>query len=709
MASSSRLVNRVLFLLHVVSAILLTTMMREAQSLVPPTRDYYLSQQSRLISIQQQQQQRHERRPPRPTTTSTTTTTTTTTRLQDAATAMGQGMELYQIVVAGSLAGAIGIGVAYPFDTIKTKQLILNGGGQLQQQLQQQHPWTVSSSTFAAASSSEPTTTITTPLAVEGTVAVDAMLSSSPITVPSVLSTPPLSSLAPPAFRNSTSSWDTIIYPDFGGGASSEAALAAASSSSSASAEQQGMVLTIMDASGTLALAPTTSTTTMTTFTTTTTTTTTADAVLASATAAASDLVASALSAVAAAVTPMPSPTSSGTGTMATTSTTTTTGSSPEDDTTATVAWNQEQSLSPSKYSIVDVMAHIYQNEGGITGFFGGVQSMMIGQAIIKALTFTVNAMALQWLQQEASSSSSSQPFAAASSSTSLLSHMASSFLAHQHWSQAQILFLAAGCAGFMASFVTAPVERICCIMQSQQQQSPPPAPPQQPSLSSSSDSTAMIHQPPKYYASEWDCLRDVIQQEGLWGWLLGSGWVLSLWREMPSDMIYFALYGMLTSRDATQIWLAQHPHWTWLAPLLFGALSGMASWIPVYPVDVVKTIYQAQPKPSTKTTTITKQSVELQFLQQQQRQQQQQQEQLGSLSSSTTTPATSTTVVFLSPWEITQQLWQQGRQTTPLTPWSPFWQGLDAKLIRAAVHHAVTFCVFDAVLKLWQAQPPTP
>lgn len=234
-----------------------------------------------------------------------------------------------------------------------------------------------------------------------------------------------------------------------------------------------------------------------------------------------------------------------------------------------------------------DVMVLIFQKEG-VGGFFGGVQVMMISQAIIKALTFTTNALALENLHK---------------------------FELTQDWSDAQILFLAAACAGFLASFVIAPMERICCLMQANAEN----------------------------YDTEWDCLQAVIKREGVLGWLFGSGWSLSVMRKMPSDMIDFGLYGLLMSSTEA---LALVP--PVLAPLVFGAAAGIASWVPVYPVDVVKTLYQAQEDKTER-----------------------------------------------SAWDITQALYQESGVAI-------FFEGIESKLIRSAVHHAVTFAVFDAVLRVW-------
>jgi hypothetical protein len=113
---------------------------------------------------------------------------------------------------------------------------------------------------------------------------------------------------------------------------------------------------------------------------------------------------------------------------------------------------------------------------------------------------------------------------------------------------------LAASCiAGFFTSFLVVPVERVKVLMQA---------------------SSA--------YANEFDCLKAIVRAEGCGG-LMGRGLGTTLAREIPSYAIYFGVYGLLMGTP----WAAAMGK---LAPLVFGAMSGCACWLPVYPIDVVKT-----------------------------------------------------------------------------------------------------------------------
>ena len=86
-------------------------------------------------------------------------------------------------------------------------------------------------------------------------------------------------------------------------------------------------------------------------------------------------------------------------------------------------------------------------------------------------------------------------------------------------------------------------------------------------------------------YANELECIKSIVQNEGWFG-LLTRGLNLTLAREVPSNAIYFVVYGLLMQtamKDALGV----------MASMVCGAISGIACWIPVYPIDVVKTRMQ--------------------------------------------------------------------------------------------------------------------
>lgn len=180
--------------------------------------------------------------------------------------------------------------------------------------------------------------------------------------------------------------------------------------------------------------------------------------------------------------------------------------------------------------NMLQVSQHIWQTEG-LGGFFGGVQTSMAGQAIIKAVVFAANAAILDALQQ---------------------SH------AFGDQTAAQLLFAAAS-AGFITAFIAAPVDRIKVLMQAGGQ---------------------------NYKGKEDVCVKAVLKTEG-WKGLMGRGLACTMVREIPAYSLYFGVYGGL------QQWTSVADHLGPLAPPIFGAIAGCACWIPIYPIDVVKTVIQ--------------------------------------------------------------------------------------------------------------------
>lgn len=235
-----------------------------------------------------------------------------------------------------------------------------------------------------------------------------------------------------------------------------------------------------------------------------------------------------------------------------------------------------------TQLGMFQVISLVWKQEG-VAGFFGGVRGMMAGQAVIKALAFSANAAALGWLQQQAA--------------------------VHAAYLPATVLLLgAAFFAGFITSFVVAPIERIKVMMQASAS-----------------------------YRNEWHCIQVILETEG-WQGLFSRGLGPTLAREIPSYGLYFWTYGFLTSMfDLGPA----------LSPLVFGAMAGMAAWVPVYPIDVVKTLVQ---------NTDGKDEQE-------------------------------------SAWQVMREVYAQGGV-------GAFFDGLTPKLLRAAVNHAVTFFIYDLLMQ---------
>jgi len=248
-----------------------------------------------------------------------------------------------------------------------------------------------------------------------------------------------------------------------------------------------------------------------------------------------------------------------------------------------------KSTLSPESFGMLTLIPMIYKMEG-IGGFYGGVRGMMAGQAIIKSVAFSVNTLTLDLLRDI---------YPALSSVTTLL--------------------IAACFSGFITSFLVAPIERIKVMMQA--------------SNSNDDDNDDA-------YSNEFQCVKIVLRNEG-WMGLMGRGLAPTLVREIPSYGIYFFLYGILSQ-------LPMAESMGKLAPLINGALSGMGCWIPVYPIDVVKTLVQ---------------------------------------NSDGGDDAGSSSAI-----DVAKELYADGGVNA-------FFDGLTPKMLRAAVNHAVTFSVYDVIM----------
>ena len=185
---------------------------------------------------------------------------------------------------------------------------------------------------------------------------------------------------------------------------------------------------------------------------------------------------------------------------------------------------------------MLKILKYVYENEG-IQGFFGGVRTMMIGQALIKAVAFCAN-----------------------DSAVSVLESMS--------WGDdATTFFIGACISGFVTSFVTTPAERVKIIMQANG----------------------------KAYKNDWECFTSILKSDGIEG-LFKCGLGATLLRDTPSYGLYFAVYHVLMNTDLA------HVLGNVLAPISFGAFSGCLSWVPIYPIDVVKTLIQNKESGSEKT-----------------------------------------------------------------------------------------------------------
>ncbi|GMH87731.1 hypothetical protein TL16_g10949 [Triparma laevis f. inornata] len=169
--------------------------------------------------------------------------------------------------------------------------------------------------------------------------------------------------------------------------------------------------------------------------------------------------------------------------------------------------------------------------EDGVAGFYGGVKGMVVGQAFIKAVAFASNDWALQYTSQLSSSN----------------------FIG---------LVSAAMFAGFVTSFLVTPIERVKIILQAKR----------------SGDKKQ----------NELNVIRNMLSEPGGVKNLFTVGLSPTISREVPSYALYFVTYKLLI--DSHIFLPITGPTF---APLLAGAMAGIACWVPVYPIDVVKTTMQ--------------------------------------------------------------------------------------------------------------------
>jgi len=263
-----------------------------------------------------------------------------------------------------------------------------------------------------------------------------------------------------------------------------------------------------------------------------------------------------------------------------------------------TLSTKAQVSTGKSQSSTATTFARVWK-ESGVRGFFEGVLVTMIGQALIKAIQFSVNEVSLLYMENH-------------TAMKSMLMKMT----------------VAGTLAGFLSSFVVSPIELLKIRMQAQDN-----------SVLDKREDDAVSYQ------NEFDCAKQIVQEEGF-RVLCFHGLLITIIREIPSFALYFVAYGLLTRSSLSH---AMGP----IAPLVNGALAGWAMWIPTYPLDIVKTKRQYQ---------------------------QNKKEKIGR-----TQPNLR---------QITAKIYQKGGGRA-------FFDGLEPKLARAAVKHAVTFWIYDIVMTL--------
>jgi solute carrier family 25 (mitochondrial carnitine/acylcarnitine transporter), member 20/29 len=132
--------------------------------------------------------------------------------------------------------------------------------------------------------------------------------------------------------------------------------------------------------------------------------------------------------------------------------------------------------------------------------------------------------------------------------------------------------------AGFFSAIpmtvVTAPMERVKVLLQIQNQRTG-------------------AGEKPKY-AGSLDCARQLLREGGVRS--LYRGTVMTLARDGPGSAAYFATYEVVKKRLSGPADESGKPQLSLLAVMAAGAAAGVAMWIPVFPVDTVKSRLQSAP-----------------------------------------------------------------------------------------------------------------
>ena len=94
-----------------------------------------------------------------------------------------------------------------------------------------------------------------------------------------------------------------------------------------------------------------------------------------------------------------------------------------------------------------------------------------------------------------------------------------------------------------------------------------------------------------EHYNSSWECFNKIWKSEGIRG--IYRGLLSTLVRDTVGFAIYFGMFDYMCQYQAKRLGITVDE--VGPATLIFaGGISGILSWVPVYPVDVIKTRIQA-------------------------------------------------------------------------------------------------------------------
>ena len=175
----------------------------------------------------------------------------------------------------------------------------------------------------------------------------------------------------------------------------------------------------------------------------------------------------------------------------------------------------------------------------GVTGFYKGMWSPLAAQFFVNALAFAGESITMRYFNQFDPT--------------------------HERCSTLVKGSVAGGVAGLLTCLATVPTDLIKVRMQGDAFGTPK-------------------------YKNTFQCVRDTFRKEGFTGFYKGMG--VTIVREIPSFAAYFVAYAQ-TIKYLTPP--GEQPVTSSI--LMAGGAAGMASWVPVYPLDVIKTYIQSNPQ----------------------------------------------------------------------------------------------------------------
>mmetsp|Transcript_40548 Transcript_40548/g.49185 ORF Transcript_40548/g.49185 Transcript_40548/m.49185 type:complete len:344 (-) Transcript_40548:234-1265(-) len=187
---------------------------------------------------------------------------------------------------------------------------------------------------------------------------------------------------------------------------------------------------------------------------------------------------------------------------------------------------------------MLDTIFKIAKQEGMKT-FYKGVQAPLVSYGLIKATTFGVYGNCLDYFAERAG-----DPF---------------------HTPTFTEIVIAGHLSGFAAAFIMAPSDAIKIHMQA------------------ASQGKGVFHE------STWGCAKHIVKTEGVGA--LFRGFTPTALRDGPGMALYYIIYDLCKKYLPG---LNEDGSHTALQMMAFGGLSGVVSWLPVYPLDVIKSRIQA-------------------------------------------------------------------------------------------------------------------